>query len=61
MKAITLHQLWATLIALGIKRIESRSWRPPCALVSQRIAIHAGARRPTASDMEMLPLGGRQG
>lgn len=42
MKALTLHQPWATLIALGVKRIETRSWRAPQALIGQRIAIHAG-------------------
>ena len=54
MKAITLYQPWATLVALGIKNIETRSWRPPYALIGQRIAIHAGARRPTSRDMEVL-------
>lgn len=43
MKAITLWQPWATLIAIGAKRIETRSWA-----TSYRgpIAIHAAARRP---------------
>ena len=54
MKAIALYQPWATLAALGIKRIETRSWKPPGALIGQRIAIHAGARRPTGKDMEIL-------
>src|SRR6185295_8909015 len=38
MKAITLTQPWATLVALGIKRIETRSWS-----TSHRgpLAIHA--------------------
>jgi hypothetical protein len=27
MKALSLHQPWASLIALGVKRIETRSWR----------------------------------
>jgi hypothetical protein len=39
LKAITLHQPWATLIAIGAKKYETRSWttwyRGP-------IAIHAG-------------------
>lgn len=39
MKALTLHQPWATLVALDVKTIETRSWatkhRGP-------IAIHAG-------------------
>lgn len=46
MKALTLHQPWATLIALGVKSIETRSWRAPASLIGQRIAIHAGAKRP---------------
>ncbi len=41
MKAITLHQPWAWLIAEGLKRYETRSWptryRGP-------LAIHAGKR-----------------
>ena len=43
MKAITLHQPWASLVALGVKTIETRSWptkyRGP-------LAIHAGKGRP---------------
>ena len=39
MKALTLTQPWATLVAMGAKRIETRSWttnyRGP-------LAIHAG-------------------
>lgn len=42
MKAISLHQPWASLIALGLKHYETRSW-----LTSYRgkLAIHA-AKRP---------------
>lgn len=43
MKAITLHQPWATLMAIGAKRIETRSWptryRGP-------LAIHAAKAFP---------------
>lgn len=43
MKALTLRQPWASLVALGVKTIETRSWstkyRGP-------LAIHAGAKRP---------------
>ena len=42
--AITLHQPWASLIVLGIKTVETRSWPAPARLVGQRIAIHAGKR-----------------
>lgn len=42
-KALTLWQPWASLVALGVKTIETRSWstayRGP-------LAIHAAARRP---------------
>ena len=43
--AITLHQPWATLIAEGIKTVETRSWFPPVKLLGRRIAIHAGATK----------------
>ena len=42
MKALTLHQPWASLIADGRKAIETRSWPPPRTLIGKRIAIHAG-------------------
>ena len=44
MKTLTLHQPWASLIAYGVKTIETRSWAPPQGLAGQRIAIHAGKR-----------------
>lgn len=50
MKALTLTQPWATLVALGAKKIETRSWsttyRGP-------LAIHAGAG--------LSSIGGAQG
>ena len=46
MKAITLHQPWASLIACGLKTIETRHWPPPRAVVGERIAIHAAKRPP---------------
>ena len=42
MRALTLHQPWASLIADGRKAVETRSWAPPVALLGERIAIHAG-------------------
>ena len=45
MRALTLHQPWASLIANGVKTIETRSWstnyRGP-------LAIHAGMKRPAS-------------
>jgi ASCH domain-containing protein len=48
--AISLWQPWASLIALGVKRIETRSWPCPAKYIGERVLIHA-AKRP-------LPLGG---
>jgi activating signal cointegrator 1 len=43
MKALSLHQPWATLVCIGAKRLETRSWK-----TSYRgtIAIHASKTRP---------------
>lgn len=46
MKALTIRQPWASLIALGVKHIETRSWRAPQSLIGQTIAIHAGKHEP---------------
>jgi len=54
MKALTLWQPWASLIAVGAKRIETRSWstkyRGP-------LAIHAAARKPDIESGEDGPCG----
>ena len=42
MRALTLYQPWANLVAELLKHFETRSWRPPEAQIGQRIAIHAG-------------------
>lgn len=51
MKAITLWQPWATLIAIGAKRFETRSWptsyRGP-------IAVHAGKRAPGDLELNLM-------
>lgn len=41
MKTITIHQPWATLIALGEKRFETRSWATKH---RGELAIHAGKK-----------------
>ncbi len=46
MKALTVRQPWASLIALGVKTIETRSWKAPDSLIGECIAIHAGAKKP---------------
>jgi hypothetical protein len=42
MKAITVCEPYATLIARGIKRVENRTWPAHASIIGQRIAIHAG-------------------
>lgn len=41
MKAISLWQPWASLMADERKKIETRSWRPPVWLLNRPVAIHA--------------------
>jgi hypothetical protein len=41
MLCLTLTQPWASLLAHGWKRIETRSWTAPPAAIGQRIAVHA--------------------
>ena len=51
MRALTVWQPWASLIAHGFKRYEFRRWRAPERFVGERIAIHAGSRKPTTDDI----------
>ena len=46
MKAISLKQPWAYLIAAGIKDIENRTWKCPEKYIGQRVLIHASASAP---------------
>lgn len=50
MKAITLTQPWATLVAMGSKSVETRSWATG---YRGEIAIHAGK--------SLAPVGGKSG
>lgn len=54
MKALPLWQPWASLVALGAKRVETRHWPAPTALIGQRIAIHA------TKTMDHLAIGGTE-
>lgn len=60
MKALTIWQPWATLIAIGAKPYEFRSWAAHKALRGQRIVIHAGARpvRPAEVRAILIQLSG---
>jgi hypothetical protein len=49
MKAISLWQPYASLIACGAKPFETRDWAPPRELIGQTIAIHAAKKIDSAS------------
>jgi hypothetical protein len=53
MRAISLWQPWASLVAIGAKRIETRHWPVPQHILGQRIAIHA-AKRWTQEEAALL-------
>ena len=44
MKAISIKQPWAYLIASGIKDIENRTWKCPEKYIGTRVLIHASAK-----------------
>lgn len=56
MKVLSLTQPWASLVACGAKKIETRSWRCPTALIGQRIAIHASKGFPRDAKDACLEL-----
>lgn len=45
MKMLTLWEPWASAIALGYKRYETRSWPAPAGLIGQPIGIHASKKK----------------
>ena len=56
MYALTIRQPWAGIIAEGRKAIEFRSGRA-VSMVGERIAIYAGAKRPTGGHFACGPSG----
>lgn len=56
MKALTIWQPWASLIIAGAKPFEFRGWAAPKWVRGQRIAIHAGKRRPVVAEIRALRL-----
>lgn len=54
MKALTIHQPWASLIMAGAKPFEFRGWHPPVSLLGQRIVIHASARNIDRGEASLL-------
>ncbi|OAI22896.1 hypothetical protein A1351_20220 [Methylosinus sp. R-45379] len=56
MKALTIWQPWCSLIIVGAKPYEFRSWEAPRSVVGQRIALHAGARKVKREEIANLIL-----
>ena len=54
MRAISLWQPYASLIAAKAKPFETRDWPAAPRLIGQRIAIHAAARRPRQAEVDHL-------
>ena len=57
MKVLSLTQPWASLVILGSKKVETRSWRPRAEMQGQRILIHAAKGFPRwAKETCMEPI-----
>lgn len=56
MPALSLWQPWATLIAVGAKRIETRHWAAPPSLIGRTIGIHAAKRKTELGLRELEPF-----
>ena len=54
MKGLTLHEPRASLIACGVKTIETRSRRRSQQHIGERIFIHAAKRKPTQDGLTLL-------
>lgn len=52
--ALTVWQPWASLIAIGAKPFEFRSWPAPASLIGKSLAIHAGARPVKIAEVRAL-------
>lgn len=56
MLAITLWQPWLLCFSKYDKRVENRSWPLPQKHIGQPVALHAGARRPKLSDIQIASI-----
>lgn len=43
MKCVPLHEPWASLVAKGAKRVETRHWPTPQTILGRRVGVHACA------------------
>lgn len=54
LKALTIWQPWATLVMVGAKPFEFRSWPAPRWIVGKELVIHAGSRPMRRDEVEDL-------
>jgi hypothetical protein len=57
MKTLSVQQPWASLILMGVKPVENRTWPAPPWLIGQRLAIHASGRQAVRSWADLLTEG----
>lgn len=55
MKAISIKQPWAYLIASGIKDVENRTWKCPQKYIGERVLIHASAKQCEVKGLLSVP------
>lgn len=60
MKAISIKQPWASLIAHGFKDIENRSWKCPAKYIGHRVLIHASCKQLDYDNFYDSPLTNEQ-
>lgn len=46
LRMLSLHEPYPTLMAIGVKGLETRSWKAPRSAIGQRFGIHATAKVP---------------
>lgn len=57
MNAVTEPQPYASLVALGVKTMLTRSSRPPERAIGERLIIHAGLKAPSVDDcLRLMPF-----
>lgn len=56
MKAISIKQPWASLIAHGIKDIENRTWKCPQKYIGKRVLIHASMKSANFWDSHLATI-----
>jgi hypothetical protein len=59
MKVLPIWQPWASLVAVGAKRVETRHWAAPPDLIGQRIAIYATKKKSELALVRSSPFADR--